>query len=296
MRPVCYLLISLVSLLTACTETPSESTTRAAVLTANRMTANRMTANRLQASRLSTSRLGASRLTSNRLRVNMASAGELLATSDGRELFSLIVSCALPDDITLVATLSGTEFEFFGEIGLARDWLHQPLDSDGKAAVSACLFARVNGRDVALPISVRGPDRTLATSEAELNLFSVEEGAFYGNFFTPLDQPILWIACRGAGQVAGDAGGLLDRDCAKPDPAHPGLTLCGFIFAGDCGDFAGEPACEQFSENGQFYRRCHAEPIDDEHHHGHRHHHHGAPHHDDDDHVFRQVITTYVRP
>src|SRR4051812_38171449 len=105
MRPVPYLLAAMMSLLAACADTPSESTTRAAVLTSNRMTANRMTANRLQASRLSSSQLGASQLTSNRLTVNMASAGELLATSDGRELFSLIVSCALPDDITLVARL-----------------------------------------------------------------------------------------------------------------------------------------------------------------------------------------------
>ena len=295
MRPVPHLLIAMVSLLAACVDAPSESMTRDAVLTANRMTANRMTANRLQANRLSTNRLGASQLTSNRLTVNLVSAGELLATPDGRELFSLIVSCALPDDITLVATIGGTTFEFPGEIGLARSWLHHPLDRDGQASVSACLFARVNVHDVALPISIRGPDRSLTAGAAERAAFPVEEGAFYGNFFTPLDQPILWIACRGRDQAVEESGGLVDRDCAEEDPAHPGLTQCGFIYAGDCGDFgSGEAACEQFSENGEFYRRCHAEPIDDEHHHGHRHHHHDATRYDDDDHVFRHVITSYV--
>ncbi len=35
-----------------------------------------------------------------------------------------------------------------------------------------------------------------------------------------------------------DDSGTLDlRDCAEPDPAHPGLTLCGFKYAGDCADW-----------------------------------------------------------
>lgn len=294
MRIVPHLLIATVSFFAACVDVPSESTTRAAVSTSNRMTANRMTANRLAASRLAANRLSTARLTSSRLTVNMASAGDLLATLDGREVFSLIVNCALPDNITLVATIDGAEVEFFGEIGLARDWLHHALDRDGQASVSACLFARINAHDLTVSISIRGPDPTLTANAYERARFPVEEGAFYGNFFTPLDQPILWIACRGAGQAAGEFGGLVNRDCAEEDPEHPGLTQCGFIYAGDCGDFGPEPACEQFSENGTFYRRCHAQPIDDERHHGHRHHHHGAARYDDDDHVFRQVITTFV--
>jgi hypothetical protein len=126
--------------------------------------------------------------------------------------------------------------------------------------------------------------------------FPVEEGAFYGNYFTPLDQPIEWIACRGEGQASGEFGGLINRDCTEPDPAQPGLTKCGFNFAGDCGTFSAEPTCEKFSDQGQFYRRCHAGPINDERHHGHAHHRHGGSPPDRDDQVFQQVITTYVTP
>jgi hypothetical protein len=136
----------------------------------------------------------------------------------------------------------------------------------------------------------------LKADAAEREKYPLEEGAFYGNVFVPLDQPIVWIACRGADQAAGEFGGLVDRDCAEPDPAHPGLTVCGFTFAGDCASFTGETGdavCEQFSENGEngeFYRRCHSEPID-------------GPRQDaDEEHgrgrgdVFREVITTYVTP
>jgi hypothetical protein len=297
MRAVSQLLIAMVSVVAVgCADVPSESSTHQAVLGANRLSANRLSANRLSANRLSANRLSANRLSANRLTVNLRAAGNLLSTDDGRELFSFLVSCALPDDISLEAAVAGTTFEFFGELGLVRDWLFQPLDDEGKGWISACLFAHVSLHDVALTISLRGPTPALATDADERAGFPVEEGAFYGNLFTPMDRPIDWFACRGEGQASGEFGGLIDRDCTEPDPAHPGLTLCGFRFAGDCGTFSADPTCEQFSEHGKFYRRCHAEPIDDERHHGHAHHHHGGSPCDRDDRVFQQVITTYVTP
>ncbi|HEU4727301.1 MAG TPA: hypothetical protein VFT22_05420 [Kofleriaceae bacterium] len=197
------------------------------------------------------------------------------------------MSCALPDDISLEATVEGTTFEFFGEIGLARDWLLHPLTEDGQRWVTACLLSRVNGNDSAVPISLRGPHPALAVVEEEREGWPVEEGAFYGNVFTPIDQPIQWFACRGEGQASGEFGGLVDRDCTEPDPANPGLTLCGFTFAGDCGTFSAEPACEMFSEQGQFYRRCHTGPID-------REDRRADARRGDCHRVFEQVITTYV--
>jgi hypothetical protein len=206
------------------------------------------------------------------------------------------VSCALPFDISLEATIAGTTFEFSGEIGLAREWLFHPLDAVGQGWVSACLFAHVSAHDVEIPISVRGPHPALALGDGERERFPLQEGAFYGNFFTRLDRPIEWIACRGADQAATpQRGTLADRGCAEPDDLNPGFTQCGFIFAGDCGTFPAEPAeptCEEFSERGQFYRRCHAAPLDDDE----RHHGHGAAPNDPDDRVFPQVITTYVTP
>jgi len=242
-------------------------------VTANRVAANRVTANRITADRI----------TGNRLDVN-GSAAELIATEDGREVFSVIVNCALPEGITLIGNVDGTEFEFPGEIGLARDWIYHALDREGQGWVSACVFSRINARAVVVPISIRGPHHALQVDPDERQTFSLEEGAFYGNLFTPLDQPILWIACRGSDEAAGESGGLAERDCAEEDPANPGLTRCGFFFAGDCGDFATDVACERFSEHGEFYQRCHSEPIDNEHRHGHR----GQ--------VFREIITSYVIP
>lgn len=300
MHPVLRLLIATIAFLAACADVPSESTTRSDILTSNRVTANRVTANRVTANRVTANRITADRVTGNRLNVNDSAAG-LLATPDGREVLGVLVSCALPEGITLVGKVGSDEFEFPGEIGLARDWIYRALDREGQGWVSACVFARINAHDIALPISVRGPHPALDVDRDERRIWSVQEGAFYGNLFTPLDQPIAWFACRGEGQAAGETGELIDRDCAEEDPAHPGLTQCGFFYAGDCGDFATDFACEQFSERGEFYQRCHSEAIDDEHHHGHHHHVHGARPGDDSDlhsrsHVFREIITTYVTP
>ena len=281
--------VALGSVLTGCLESPTgdpddaagaspgESTVTSSVMTTNRITLNRITLNRLQASRLA-----AGRLTSRRLKINMAMAGDLLATEDGREVFSLIVSCSLPAEITLVGSVAGTTFEFPGEIGLAPQWQDFALDPIGQHWVSACMFARVNAHDVALPVSIRGPHVALAASRDERAAFPLEEGAFFGNLFVPIDQPIPWYACRGKDQARGETGGLVDRDCTEPDPAHPGLTQCGFLFAGDCGDFAAKHACEDFSELGTFYRDCHAHPF--------------RLFPGPFDRVFPEVITTFVTP
>ena len=289
MRVVSHLLITTVTILAACTEGPGEPatgpTTDPTISTVNRLTVNGVTVNRVNANQLPTTRLATSRRGNGTLTVNMATAGKLLSTEDGREVFSFIVSCALPDTITLEADVDGTTFQFTGEIGLAPEWLTSPLDRTGQGWVSACIFARVNAHEVALPISVRGGSLALATDPDERAEWSVEEGAFYGNLFTSLDQPIQWIACRGAGQVTQpDASGLADRQCAKPDPANPGFTMCGFTFAGDCGAFAADQVCERFSERGAFYRRCHQAPLD------------SAGEKRGDNPAFAQVITAYVTP
>ena len=299
MRPVLCLPIAALSLLAACVVAPDESTSSDEVVAGNRIAANRIAANRIAANRIAANRIAANRIAANRLRVNLLTAGELLSTDDGRAVFSLIVSCALPDTITLVATVDGTDFEFFGAIGLAPQWLHARLDHRGQRWVSACMFSRVNDQTVLIPISMRGPNRQLAADADERAQWTLEEGAFYGNLFGPLNEPIQWFACRGRDLAAGTPGELANRDCAKPDPANPGRTLCGFVFAGDCGNFAPDQACEAFSRNGTFYRACHTSPI--------RRHHHHDEHRDgdrdrdedrddDEDDVFTQVITTFVTP
>ncbi len=85
--------------------------------------------------------------------------------------------------------------------------------------------------------------------------FPLEEGAFYGQVFThDDDDPIEWFACRGRDQARGEFGGLVNRDCAEPDPADPAVTQCGFTYAGDCDD-----ACNHFDAGGTFYAGCRAD-------------------------------------
>lgn len=277
-------LIASIPLAVACADAPQESTTRADELSANRLTGNRLTGNRVNASRLATSRLAVSRLGSSQREVNPDTAAALLSTDDGREVFAAVVACALPDDVTLIAHVGGSDLEYPGELGLARDWLDRPLSHEGQGWVSACMFARVSGSDVALPISLRGPTPALSVSHDERVGWSLQEGAFFGNLFSAPDRPLQAYACRGRDQAAGAGGGLVERVCTEPDPANPGHTLCGFVYAGDCGHFAADQACESFSHHGTFYQGCHTAPLRD---------HRGC---DGDDAVFQQVITSYVMP
>lgn len=279
MRPVYYLLIAIVAQLAGCVDPPGESTTRAAVIGSNRIGSNRIGSNRIGSNRLPAARLATTTLTTNQLAVNQQTAGKLLETEDGRAVFSLIVGCAMPPNITLVATVDGEQVFFNGELGLALGWLIGPLDVTGQGWVTACMLARVNANDVVQPISMRGSNPSLGLVDGEREFWNIEEGAFFGNLFAPLDQPIQWYACRGAGQSSGEFGGLVERDCAEPDPEVPGETLCGFNFVGDCGTFADSHSCEQFSGAGTFYSACHTRTPKTF-----------------GDQVFQQVITTYVLP
>jgi hypothetical protein len=295
MRALVYLPILSVSLLVACAEISDNpaggatdpSTDPVGRIGANRIGANRIGANRIGANRIGANRLSANRLSDNRLgngrmHTNMDGASMLLATPEGREVFSVLVECALDPNTTLVATVNGAQFEFTGEMDLASQWLFAPLDSVGQRWVSACVFSKVNAHDVSVTLSFRGPRFGLRTTANERNEFPVEEGAFFGDLFVPLDQPIQWFACRGEGQASGEFGGLVDRDCTEPDPAHPGLTQCGFFFAGDCGDFARNHACDAFVEHPGFYLGCHTAPIQRQ------------PRRNDQ--VFCEVVTTFVTP
>lgn len=191
--------------------------------------ANHGAANTLAEHRVTGERLGAHRFS-----VSPA-ASELLATEDGRQLFVVLVACALSDRTTIVATVDGTELEFFGEVGIAPHWLTNPLGQQGQEWVSACVLAKLNGHDVVNIISMRGTHSALATSPEERTTWSLEEGAFFGDVFAPQDKPIQWLACRGKGQVSDpSAGGLIDRVCAKEDSANPGKTECGLTYAGSC--------------------------------------------------------------
>lgn len=238
-----------------------------------RLIANRLASNQLAlATQLAPNPLAANQLSANRFEVNPVGAGDLLATEDGREVLTYAVSCALPGDITLEATVAGTTYEFPGGIGLAPEWLDHRLKKEGQRWVTACLLARVNQHATAEEISLRGAHPALTISPDEALLYSVEEGAFYGNLFTKPKKPPIEVACTGRDQALfGEVGGLVLRDCAEPDPNNPGFTKCGFTYAGHCADFTPDfpspYACEAFgpgdpplADHGSFYSDCHDEP------------------------------------
>jgi hypothetical protein len=258
------------------------------VITTNKITSNRIAGNRIAGNRIAGNRIAGNRIAGNRFEANVESMGDLLATPEGQELLAFLIGCALPEGVTLTATdpAGGPDIEFFGEIGVAPDWATEPLDRSGRRWVTACILSRVNDNDVTVEISIRGPNPALDSTAAERLSHSVEEGAFYGDIFGPLNHPLQWYACRGADQAAGETGGLVDRDCAEPDPTNKGHTLCGFIYAGDCADFAAprnKYACQSFSD---YYEDCETKPR-----HKFRHHQHVKNHKQYD-----EVITTFLAP
>src|SRR5262245_16012580 len=184
-----------------------------AAMTRNRLAANRLAANRLAANRLAANRLAANALSSTKLEANTATA-EILATEDGRDVYAYLVSCALPDGVSIQAVVPGAADSpycnngtctFPGNMGLADYWVDHKLNPHGQRWVSACVLARVNNFDIAEGISLRGAHDSLTFTSAELQTYTAQEGAFFGNIFTG-DAPIDWNACRGEDKAATGPG------------------------------------------------------------------------------------------
>ena len=277
MRALC--LAGTATLLSACMiDAPvSESTTTQAIEAHNRLASNRLASNRLASNRLASNRLASNRLASNRLASNSLTA-QILESEEGRDVYSYIASCALPEDLTMEATIPGSEpvedtappetpytcvsatrrCTFPGGLGLTPRWIDHKLDPVGQRWISACLFARVNANHVAELISMRGRNEGLIVSPEEFEQYTAEEGAFYGNLFLDDPDPSIepdWHACRGRAKAAcpGEigCGGLANRDCAAEDPANPGKTYCGFSYDGDC-----STACRTFDAAEGTYGEC----------------------------------------
>jgi hypothetical protein len=251
----------------------AETTNRLAAnrLAANRVAANRLAANRLAANRLAANSLAGERLATTRLEASPETA-EILNTPDGREVYSYIVNCALRKGTVIEADIAdaadtappdtiykckGGHCVFSGSLGLAEEWMDNRLSRKGQRWITACLLARVNHYGVTETISMRGVAPELSVSPQESELYSLQEGAFYGNIFADGEGELDWNACRGKDKAATpDEGVLAMRACAQPDPNDPTHTMCGFKYTGDCGSFGSLPerhACWTFdSEDGSF--------------------------------------------
>ena len=172
---------------------PKSRSRRLTILTTNnRIALNRIARNRIALNRIALNRIALNRIALNRIALN-SSAQDLLATEASREVLSYVVSCALPADVTLVGSVNGTTYEFPGSIGLTPRWADRQLNRIEKGWISACMLARVNAYGVSLQISLRGANPALSVSAAEAAAFTAEEGAFYGDIFTPEQDPLVAI-------------------------------------------------------------------------------------------------------
>jgi len=214
-----YFAIAAVVIAACSTSTATEQITDN-VITLSRMDPSHITANRDAIVALATRKLVA----------------EALASTDG-QIFSVLVACALPANMTVTSAATG--IEYLGEIGLAPEWARYALGKDAREWVSACVMAKCSGRAVALPISMRGSKAALSANQDERDFYTQEEGAFYGNIFA---KPQELVACNGR-------DGANIRVCALEDENRPGFTRCGFTFDGNCQD-----ACDSFTYGA--YRNC----------------------------------------
>jgi hypothetical protein len=232
---------------TACVGEPDVSTRTQGVVEANTISANGIVLNGIVLNGIVLNGIVLNQLSADTFTLI---PNGLMETDEGRQILRYVISCAIPSGITFVAEYDGVSYQFLGDIGLAPAWMDRGLRETEQRWVSACLISRVNRFGVPVSISIRGPHKALKVSESEAYNYVVEEGAFYGNVFQAVDgAPIIWNACSGRDQSSGSTGTLELRDCAKPDPANPGYTLCGFTYTGPCADWVPPPnayACKKF--------------------------------------------------
>ena len=273
--------LALASLLAGCIgQGLDESQTGQNVVTTNYLSFFRLALNGLKATTLANAQLSAStaQASTNGIDLNPDTSDALNATDDGREVLAYIISCAMPADVTLIAS-DGTRYS--GEIGLAASWLNHPMNDDQQRWVSACLFSRVNKFGDIVQVSLRGPHPQLQTVASEVADFTALEGAFYGQYFNV--PQLEAYACSGPG----NAEAVIDDRVCATDGGN-GSTECGFTYTGPClgttNRQAGGSACAALT-GGTYYASCVGQADAPTHIAGN----HGASG------VFSQVITSYVK-
>jgi hypothetical protein len=178
----------------------------------------------------------------------------LASTALKREQLTYLVRCALPEGVEVVTQQGAERFTFPGRIGLAPRWVSEALTPREERWISACLLAHVNAFGKPVPISLRAHPPSvpaLQASAEEQQAFTIFEGGFFGNLFTPV--PVAY-ACRGERPPEHAADPVLqDRVCIQETGARTAdgrpLTACRLIQTGRCEDAAsltveGQPYAE----------------------------------------------------
>jgi hypothetical protein len=192
----------------------------------NGLTANGLTANGLTANGLTANGLPLAALTTSAVSLNSTAMAELASSQYSRDVFSYIVSCALPATSAVNLTLNSTAYSFPGEIGLAPSWETGACNASCKSWVSACILARLNYTGGNVHVSLRGDISALATTGDERNDFSYPEATYYGDLFA--SAPVRY-ACTIGGST------LIERVCgAGSSLLSPAYTGCIVNVLGDC--------------------------------------------------------------
>jgi len=239
----------------ACASAPADSESEQSsalsdnALTANALTANALTANALTANALTANALTANALTANALTANALTANALTANALrdplSRELMKYVVSCALDDRDSITVEIDGHSYEFDGSLGLAPEWgrPHGSCDGSCQRWVSACVLARVDAMGVKREISIRGDSHVLHPSKDEVQTYTVQEGAYFGNLFVAGQPRFL---CLAPGQTG-------DMRVCGPDLANCPMTVEGAC-AMDCEDEGKYGAFADCSDAGRWWR------------------------------------------
>lgn len=220
--------------------------------------------NALNLNALNLNALNLNALNLNALNLNSLNAGALVslrrANADGelaRELLRYMVSCALSDtqfvEIDWIDDGGIPQLDvYWGLLALEPSWATAPLSAGGARWVSACLISRVNWYGFPVLLSSRGSHGRLNTpSVAEVNDFSMMEGAFWGDLFSATPQA---FACHDLANI--NHSRQKKRDCAAGHDVGGSVDECGIIdIVGPC-----TPRCTLSASGGTFFESCAPEP------------------------------------
>jgi hypothetical protein len=168
------------------------------IISTNALSDNALSDNALSDNALSDNALSDNALSDNALSDN-ALLVSALTTPSGRELFSYVVSCALPAGAHVNVDVQGTIYGFDGSLGLASEW-GEPggsCDDECKSWVSGCVISRLDYLGQTLDISLRGKHPALKTTPQERAQYDRIEATYYGNIFT---EPKEIYACLPPGK------------------------------------------------------------------------------------------------
>ena len=170
-----------------------------------------------------------------------------------RQLISYVVSCALtPSQSFSFTWYDSSNFPhlelFTGLLGLAPGWATGAPELSSQRWVSACLASRVNWYGVPVMLSSRGAHSNLKTQDFERQVFTREEGAFFGNLFQA--NPAVYACYNDSNRAHSH---VLLRDCAAGHINSSGETEdCGPVHVlGSCDDY-----CAPLDEAGLYHPSC----------------------------------------